>query len=331
MRPASWWPASSASTAAMTVLVGGSREKILLEQLELRAAGRAGGACQVPEWPLLGVGVELVVAERVDGALGDNERSIVPTHDALPGRLGASGREPREANVLDFEAGDRARIIAVDEERVATRVVGPCAREAEIPQGLPAKASRMEVGARRGEACRLEHLRRRCPVSRWPRRRLRVVGQRPLGAEPLPQLLANGAERAVTAALLDEVDDRAVVAFVADREVGPVPVPVLADDDLVVGHGMPEHMARGAAFAPVALVAVAVRREVDEGNVALEAVQFVVVHGGDPLAGWRLGRTTRGPRRPRVPGRDSLGRLRAAVRIHLPQLHGGLREPCRQV
>src|ERR1019366_5888954 len=99
-----------------------------LEELELRAAGRAGGA-QVPGG-LAAVGVELMVAERVDGALGDDERSIVPTHDALPDRLGASGREAREADVLDFEAGDRARIIAVDEERVATRVVGPCAREA---------------------------------------------------------------------------------------------------------------------------------------------------------------------------------------------------------
>src|ERR1019366_9723576 len=47
------------------------------EQLELRAAGRAGSA-QGPGG-LAAVGVELVVAERVDGALGDDERSIVPT------------------------------------------------------------------------------------------------------------------------------------------------------------------------------------------------------------------------------------------------------------
>jgi hypothetical protein len=152
------------------------------EQLELRAAGRAGSA-QVPGG-LAAVGVELVVAERVDGALGDDERSIVPTRDALPGRLGSSSREPRKADVLGLEAGDGAGVVAVHEERVATRVVGPRAREAEIPQGLPAKASRMEVGARRGDACRGERLRRQCPVSRWPR--LYVVDQRPLGAEPLP-------------------------------------------------------------------------------------------------------------------------------------------------
>ena len=72
-------------------------------------------------------------------------------------------------------------------------------------------------------------------------------------------------ERVAPAPLL-EVDDRAVVAIVSDREVGPVPVPILADDDLVVGRRVPEHVARDAALAPVALVAVAVDRVVDESE-----------------------------------------------------------------
>jgi hypothetical protein len=91
----------------------------------------------------------------------------------------------------------------------------------------------------------------------------------------------------VTAALLNEVDDRAVVAIVADGKIRPVPIPIFANDDLVVGHGMPEHVARDAAFASVALIAVAVRRVLDEVNVALEAVQFVVVHGRSHSCGRR--------------------------------------------
>ena len=80
----------------------------------------------------------------------------------------------------------------------------------------------------------------------------------------LPKLLTDGSERRVPAAPLDEVDDRAVVAIVADGEVGPVPVPILADDDLVARPGMPEHVARDAALAPVAPVAVAIGRVVEK-------------------------------------------------------------------
>src|ERR1019366_8328742 len=54
--------------------------------------------------------------------------------------------------------------------------------------------------------------------------------------------------------------------------------------------------------------------------------------GGVP--GWKGGlrapKDTR-PAKASRPGGDSLGRLRALLRIHLPELHGGLREPCRQV
>ena len=79
---------------------------------------------------------------------------------------------------------------------------------------------------------------------------------------------------------LDEVDDGAVIAIVANGEVGPVPVPILSHDDLVVRRRMAEHVARDAALASVAPVAVAIGRIVEKVNVALEPMQFVVVHGG---------------------------------------------------
>jgi hypothetical protein len=79
---------------------------------------------------------------------------------------------------------------------------------------------------------------------------------------------------------LDEVDDRAVVAIVADGKVGPVSILILADDDLVISRRMPEHVARDAALAPNAAVAVPVGRVVEKVNVALEPMQFVVVHAG---------------------------------------------------
>jgi hypothetical protein len=127
-----------------------------------------------------------LVSRDVDRALCDDERAIVGTRDALPGRLGASRREPREAHVLDLVAGDGAGVVAVHKERVASRVLGPRAREPRVTQGLPAKASRMEVRARLGDTRGSERFLRRWRVSPGPRRSRHVVGRRPRGAEPLP-------------------------------------------------------------------------------------------------------------------------------------------------
>jgi len=53
-----------------------------------------------------------------------------------------------------------------------------------------------------------------------------------------------------------------------------------ADDDLVVGGRMAKDVAGAAAFSPVAPVAVTLDGILDEVNVALESIEFVVVHGG---------------------------------------------------
>jgi len=55
-------------------------------------------------------------------------------------------------------------------------------------------------------------------------------------AQPGPQLLAHSAELAVLA-LLDEVDDGAVIEVIAHGEENPVPVGASGDDDLVACRG----------------------------------------------------------------------------------------------
>src|ERR1700722_10049843 len=132
-----------------------------------------------------------------------------------------------------------------------------------------------------------------------------------------------------------EVQDGPVVAIVSDGEAGPVPVALLAHDDLVVGRRMAEHVARDAALAPIALVAVALERVLEKVNVALEPMQFVVVHGRGAPASMGQGRQrvwrerAGGPRGPRkrapAPSQSArAGRLFARRRnvlgIDLPQL-----------
>ena len=65
-----------------------------IEELDLGRAGLSGGAEVAGVAPLLRM--ELVMAERVDGALGDDERAIVRPRFALPGRLAPPGREAGE-------------------------------------------------------------------------------------------------------------------------------------------------------------------------------------------------------------------------------------------
>ncbi len=88
-------------------------------------------------------------------------------------------------------------------------------------------------------------------------------------------------ERAIAATRANEVDDRAVVAIVADGEVRPVAALGPAHDDLIARAGVAHHVAGAAAFAPVALVSITVDGVVDEIDVALESLEFLVVHGED--------------------------------------------------
>ena len=103
-------------------------------------------------------------------------------------------------------------------------------------------------------------------------------------SEVAAKLLAHLAQTA-PAAGLDKVDDGAVVAAVADREVRPVAVPIPAHDELVVGLLVPQDVARHAALAPVAHVAVAFDGKLHEMDVALERLELVVVHGAPSAAG----------------------------------------------
>ena len=189
--------------------------------------------------------------------------------------------KPREAAAFDLEPSERAGLVTVREENVSALIKAPGAREARIGQGLGPKAPRGEVVARGRDARRFEHFGHR-PLLRARRAsgELESLGQWSRRAEPAPKLLADGSEGRVAATPLDEVDDRAVVAVVTNREVGPVPIAILAHDDLVARRGMAEHVARDAALASVAPVAVAIGRIVEKVNVALEPMQFVVVHGG---------------------------------------------------
>ena len=116
-------------------------------------------------------------------------------------------------------------------------------------------------------------------------------------SEVAAKLLAHLAQ-AAPAAGLDKVDDGAVVAAVADREVRPVAVRVPAHDELVVSRLVPQDVARPAALAPVAHVAVAFEGKLHEMDVALERVELVVVHGTPPAAG--LGGGARAHRPPGV-------------------------------
>src|SRR5579863_4675001 len=90
-------------------------------------------------------------------------------------------------------------------------------------------------------------------------------------------------KRTVPGASADKVDDGAAIAIVADRKVRPVAALGLAHDDLVVGRRMTQHMARAATLTPVALISVAVDRVLDQVDVALESIEFRVVHGGNLL------------------------------------------------
>ncbi len=104
-----------------------------------------------------GVGVaamELVVAQGVDGALGDDDLAIIGQREALPRGLGASGGEPRDAAVLDLEARELAALVAVGEEdvalveekRAARALKGRDRLRAEVPEIEPLFERWVDVG-----------------------------------------------------------------------------------------------------------------------------------------------------------------------------------------
>ncbi len=144
MRLASAWPATSASTPATTVHARGNRARTRFEQLHLRRAGLSGGAEVARPASLLRM--ELVMAERVDGALGDDERAIVRPGRTLPGRLAPPGREAGEAVVFDLEARDDVRVVRVHKQHVLARPEAPGFGESAVAQRLGPDAPRVEVG-----------------------------------------------------------------------------------------------------------------------------------------------------------------------------------------
>ena len=104
-------------------------------------------------------------------------------------------------------------------------------------------------------------------------------------AHPRPERLTSPA-KVKTLPVLDEVDDRAVVGIVPDREINPVPAAgIPADDDLVATR------AAHSDAVPAALAAVediALRRRVfGQVDLLLEVVDFL-------LTGWEHGLTIAG-------------------------------------
>ena len=136
IRLASLTPASSESTAATTRLAGAiARRRGRVARSDGYSAHRPvlRNACGPPP------GVELEVAQRIDGALGEDERAVRRPSRALPGALGAPGRKSGKAPVLDLEARDRAGAGRVNEEVYLPRRPVPTS-----PQSADAKGSRDE-------------------------------------------------------------------------------------------------------------------------------------------------------------------------------------------
>jgi hypothetical protein len=102
------------------------------EDRELQPAWRARGA-QIPA-AVRSLAVELMVAERIDGALGDDDEVVVGIDTALPRGLGAPRSKPCEAAVFDLESGELAAVVAMGEEDIAARVLPPGARKARVTE-----------------------------------------------------------------------------------------------------------------------------------------------------------------------------------------------------
>ena len=205
-------------------------------------------------------------------------------------------------------------------------------------QGRGAKAPRVQVGAFVDLARAREHFERR---GRGPRRRrgrglAGGVGLERRGAEPRPKLAADVAEARTALPVRDEVDDRAVVALVADAEMNPGAIALPFGDNLVVIGGASQDVAADAALAPATLVAVSRGREVDEVDVALEGPELVIHGCSTPRGAHRPVRRRGCDPRDRIEQNRGLSRERRSCRFPTAQLKGmfscgarggGAREP----
>src|SRR6266540_2622348 len=204
-------------------------------------AARAGVAGAV-------VWLELVVAERIDDRLGDDQLVVVVSRVADPDGLAAAGREGREVRILPLESTDAlgSDAVSVWEKQVTAIVHAPGSGQSRVGERLGPDATAVKVrvvrddlraGVRRADRSKVSLVRRR-PVTdrRWRRGRPEIP-------RPPAQLLSN-VEEAARPPPQGEVDDRAVVAVVPHAEVRPVPVAIEAHDDLVVRDRVTHEQAR---------------------------------------------------------------------------------------
>ena len=112
-----------------------------VQRFDLRPAGVPRGAAGSRVMPPR-LRMRLVVAQRVDGGLGDHEHAVAVADGALPGGLDAARRESREAAPLDLVPRDGPGLVAVDEERVAPGIEAPGAGEARIAKSVSRRRPR---------------------------------------------------------------------------------------------------------------------------------------------------------------------------------------------
>ena len=142
--------------------------------------------------------VQLLIAERVDVGLADDERAVALARGAVPGRLRASGCEPRVATVFDLESRDRAGFVAVHEDRVAAPIHPPRPREARNSTEVAVAQAAARAAGRRTTQQRAAHCRRlphRAPIRGGGLRGDQTgVGRRSRRPAPPPQLLVDQSE-----------------------------------------------------------------------------------------------------------------------------------------
>ncbi len=232
--------------------------------------------------------VKLEVAQRVDGAFGDDERAVAGESGALPRALGPARREASEASILDLEAGHLAGVGRVNEQRIASGVDSPGLCKPRMTKRLGANAAGVEIRAIVRASGRRKGTRHGLRVTRrGDRGRGPAIEVGTGRAEPVAELLAQVSEGGVSASMLDKVDDGAAIAIVSNREIGPMAIGGPSHDDLVVRARVAQHMAGAAALSAIALVSVTLHGELDQVNFAFESVKLGIVHGGLQREGLR--------------------------------------------